>query len=739
MSGDLKNIRAIASKKLRTAWRLMRSTDFVGLCDRLARLPFKISRIAKRLRFKLVLKDPPGVDPHKVAFIQRAKRECADFLFSRTRLTLDTSEKPEVTIILLLYNKVEFTYLCLKSLSILKSSLVKFATIIIDNASSDDTKKLLDQVDGCQIIYNQDNVGFLRGCNQAAELVRSEYILFLNNDTEVFPGSVEAALTRLQNDKTIGAVGGRIILPNGTLQEAGNIIWRDGNAVGYARGEAPDFGPAMFVREVDYCSGAFLMTRAELFARQGGFDARYLPAYYEETDFCMNLRKMGLKIMYEPRVAIRHFEFGSSILNDRAFTLMNKNRSKFREKHAAFLDLKHAPKDSPHLQFRTPDQRPRLLFIEDRVPHVYYGAGFPRANSIFNALHAMGFACTLFVTREIFESWGYVYEDIPDDVEVILRRGEDELATFLKERSGHYQIVWCARPHNLQRILQDDPKVLSTRTFSLIYDAEALFSVRDQHHLQVFGRQKALKYWTTAEEMALGSYADVITSVTQSEAELWQRMCQKPTHIVGHEYRCTPTPAGFYERQDFLFLGALHAPDSPNGDSLVWFLEKVYPMLKGRIPEGIRVKQIGYISEETLEWFARNIKDLPLDLLGKVSDLTPYFNSCRAMIVPTRFASGIPQKIFDAAAFGLPVVCTDIIAKQMEWTDGEEILSAPVNDVEGFANRCVKLYESEELWKNVRKKSLDFMKKRSDPSYFSKHVEAAVLSAYKARGWEKNF
>ena len=148
--------------------------------------------------------------------------------------------------------------------------------------------------------------------NQGAALARGEFILFLNNDAEPMPGSLAALVDTLSQSPSIGAVGGKLVFPDGTLQEAGGIVWSDGACESYGRGQDPSAPEFCFERDVDFCSGAFFLTRRETFQGYGGFDERYRPAYYEDVDYCVRLWKDGLRVVYQPAAVAIHFEFGSA-------------------------------------------------------------------------------------------------------------------------------------------------------------------------------------------------------------------------------------------------------------------------------------------------------------------------------------------------------------------------------------------------------------------------------------------
>ena len=106
----------------------------------------------------------------------------------------------------------------------------------------------------------------------------------------------------------VGAVCAQLRFADGTLQEAGGIVWSDGSAWNWGRGEHPQDPRFSYPREVDYGSAAALMVRRALWEQLGGFDEHFVPAYYEDTDLCFAIRRLGCKVIYQPRAVVTHFE-----------------------------------------------------------------------------------------------------------------------------------------------------------------------------------------------------------------------------------------------------------------------------------------------------------------------------------------------------------------------------------------------------------------------------------------------
>ncbi len=223
-------------------------------------------------------------------------------------IILPEVSKPTVSIVIPVFNKALYTYNCLLTLQKYDSEISK-EVVIVNNASSDATIDLCKRLQGAfQVINNKDNKGFVEACRQGADIAKGKFVLFLNNDTQVLPNWLANMVKLMDSNPKIGITGSKLIYPNGQLQEAGGIIFNDASGWNYGRLQEPTEPKYNKNREVDYCSGASLMIRKALWEQIGGFDLRYAPAYYEDTDLCFATRAAGYKVIYCHDSEVIHHE-----------------------------------------------------------------------------------------------------------------------------------------------------------------------------------------------------------------------------------------------------------------------------------------------------------------------------------------------------------------------------------------------------------------------------------------------
>jgi GT2 family glycosyltransferase/peptidoglycan hydrolase CwlO-like protein len=658
----------------------------------------------------------------KAYYDDRARSALQAFIEGGGKLSLQRLENPKVSILLVLYNRAELTYACLTSIQ--QSVDLPFETLIVDNASTDDTATLLDRLVGAKIMRNDENIGFLRAVNQGLRETSGECVLLLNNDALLFPGALAAALATLESATDIGAVGGRIVLPDGRLQEAGSIVWNDGSCFGYGRGASPDDPAFLYRRDVDFCSGAFLLVRRDLFLELDGFDETFAPAYYEETDLCMRARERGYRVVYEPDAVILHYEFASSASQDRAIELQRINQAKFAAKHAEALGQHLAPDPGNAMIARSANRfKARVLLLDDRVPHRALGSGFPRANDIVHGLVALEYLVTIYPMTVPDENLAELYSDLPRDVEIVSGRGAANLEKFLRERPNHYDTIMISRPHNMKafnEVHRHSPELFESAR--IIYDAEAIFALRDlaKQRLECKKMSSETAEATVRSELALAQRADTIVTVSAREAAEFIKRGFGGVDVLGFRVTAQPGRSAFAERHGLLFVGAIHGDDTPNADSVLWFAKSVWPTLAKQLGQDACFIVAGTNRSQAV--WALNGESV--QVRGFVEDLSSLYDACRLFVAPTRYAGGIPYKAHEAAANGLPIVTTSLIAEQLGWTDGEHLLVADAP--EDFARRCIEAYTHEEVWQHLRQSALQKVELESSQESFRSRLTAIM-------------
>jgi GT2 family glycosyltransferase len=203
--------------------------------------------------------------------------------------------------------------------------------IVIDDASPDETRvRLRSERYGVVLIENRECLGFTAAANEGAKRARGRFLCFVNSDTEVERGAL-AALEQAAGRAGVGAAAPLLLNVDGSLQEAGGAVGRDGVTFPLGRGARPDDPTWAFTREIDYGSAACFVVRRSTFEELGGFDTAFAPAYYEDADLCLRMADRGLRTMLEPTARVTHLQYGSGS-RERAEALVARNRRTFLER-----------------------------------------------------------------------------------------------------------------------------------------------------------------------------------------------------------------------------------------------------------------------------------------------------------------------------------------------------------------------------------------------------------------------
>jgi GT2 family glycosyltransferase/glycosyltransferase involved in cell wall biosynthesis len=613
------------------------------------------------------------------------------------RIAFPPCATPEISVVIPVYGHLDFTLSCLASI-VRHPPSAPYEIIVVDDASPDASADVLAAVPGLRLVQNPENLGFIGACNAGAKAARGRFVCFLNNDTQVLPGWMDEMLGTFARETGVGLVGAKLVYPDGRLQEAGGIIWRDANGVNYGRLDDPRRPEFNYARDVDYCSGACITLETSLFRELGGFDAHFAPAYYEDTDLAFRVRQHGLRTVYQPLAEVVHFEGISSgtDLTKGVKKHQVTNRLKFLERWRTVLEARHAPPGAPLLVTKDGARRmPRLLAIDTKLPRPDQDSGSLRMFNLLVAARRLGFHVTLAV--EEYEATSFDDRDLRalrrHGIEVACPPWTTSPAHLLRRQGGLYDVVLMSRPDNATRHLEQVRRVAPRAV--TVFDTVDLHFVRPRREAEMLGDARRLERaeLRRLEEVSLAEACDFTLTVSEHERRVLLAECPSArVLVVSNIVHPQPVTTPFADRPDFLFIGGYKHP--PNADAVRWFVAEVLPLMSQRLPDA-RFLVVG--SHPTPEVLA--LAGPRVVVTGHVEDLTPLFERCRCSVAPLRWGAGVKGKINSSMSYGVPVVASTTAVEGMELAAGTDVLVA--DEPRAFADAMVRLYEDEALWQTL--------------------------------------
>lgn len=634
-----------------------------------------------------------------------------DLYREKGKINFPHVENPKVSIIIPVYNQIHYTYACL--VSILENTEgFDYEIIIADDVSTDATKEIDKFVSGLVIARNESNQGFLKNCNNAAKKARGEYIFFLNNDTTVEKDWLPPLIRLIESDKSIGMIGSKLIYPDGRLQEAGGIIWSDGSGWNYGRCDDPNKPEYNYVRDVDYISGAAIMLSRKLWEEIGGFDERYAPAYCEDSDLAFEVRKRGLRVVYQPLSVVIHFEGvsnGTDVNGTGLKRYQVENNKKLQEKWSDEFKNQYDNVGVPNA-FRARERsrdKKVILFVDHYVPTFDKDAG----------------SKTTFQYIKMFIERGYVVKFLPDNfaksepytsileqmgVEVLYgNEMRANIFEWIENNQANIDIAYLNRPHIATKYIDF---IKEKTNIKVIYYGHDLHFLRERREYELTGdveRKNASAYWKSME-LDLMRKASISYYPSNVEVDY--------IHTFDKKINAKAITAYVFEkfgnidynpdiREGVLFVGGFSHP--PNADALKYFLDNMWDEIYAQIKAPFYI--VGSNATDEIKALHNEAKGIIFKGFVSEEELKELYEKVRLVVVPLRYGAGVKGKVIEALYYNDPVITTSVGAEGIDNSYNQMLVA---DEPGNFVEKCVNLYNDKEALKAMSKAADDYVRNK---------------------------
>ena len=634
-----------------------------------------------------------------------------DLYREKGKINFPYVENPKVSIIIPVYNQIHYTYACLVSI-LENTESFDYEIIIADDVSTDATKEIDKFVSGLVIARNESNQGFLKNCNNAAKKARGEYIFFLNNDTTVQKDWMPPLIRLLESDESIGMVGSKLIYPDGRLQEAGGIIWSDGSGWNYGRCDDPNKPEYNYVRDVDYISGAAIMLSRKLWEEIGGFDERYAPAYCEDSDLAFEVRKRGLRVVYQPLSVVTHFEGvsnGTDVNGTGLKRYQVENNKKLQEKWSEEFKNQYDNVGVPNA-FRARERsrgKKVILFVDHYVPTFDKDAG----------------SKTTFQYIKMFIERGYVVKFLPDNfaksepytsileqmgVEVLYgNEMRTNIFEWIENNRSNIDIAYLNRPHIATKYIDF---IKEKTDIKVIYYGHDLHFLRERREYELTGdveRKNASAYWKSME-LDLMRKASISYYPSNVEVDY--------IHTFDKKINAKAITAYVFEkfgnidynpdiREGVLFVGGFSHP--PNADALKYFLDNMWDEIYAKIKAPFYI--VGSNATDEIKALHNEAKGIIFKGFVSEEELKELYEKVRLVVVPLRYGAGVKGKVIEALYYNDPVITTSVGAEGIDNSYNQMLVADEPGD---FVEKCVNLYNNKEALKAMSKAADDYVRNK---------------------------
>ena len=624
--------------------------------------------------------------------------------------------KPLVSVIIPVHNNFIYTYNCIHS--ILKiNPIIPYEIILADDMSTDQTKQIEKIIKNIIVIHNDKIYNFLISCNKASKFAKGKYLLFLNNDTKVYTEWLSSLVKIIESDEKIGMVGSKFIYPNGILKEAGGIVWNNGDTISFGNLNKSDMPEYNYVKEVDFISGGSFIIRKTVWNKIGGFDEKFNPSYFENIDLAFELRKIGYKVIYQPKSIVIHYGEISirkdikSVINE--YKLINKE--KFIDKWKN--ELKYQERKFNYFNARDRGQnKNRILVIDALVPRYDKDAGGRCTFLYLNLFKEIGLQVTFLPNNfNRFEPYTSILQQ--NGIEVLYGKiYKNFYENWLKDNLKYFKYVYLQRPDISNVYIDIIMKYIKGK---IIYFAHDLHFLRLYREYNITHNDNNFKDAVFLEKIEnnIFSKVDVIHVVGSFEQkylkERYKNKIIRNIPLFFYSNHLSNIEKNFSKRKNIVFVGSSH---TPNIDGVLWFYNEVYPNIINKFPD-----IIWYIIGSNENDKIKRLESKNIKIPGYLSDeeLSLLYQKCRIAIAPLRFGAGVKGKIIEAAYNQIPIITTSIGVEGLDNTTDAFIVE---DDPVKMSNIICELYTNFSKLKMMSDSGKQFIEK-----FFSKNKAKEII------------
>lgn len=608
-------------------------------------------------------------------------------------------QNPLVSIVICCYEQWSSTLLCLNALRA-QTEKISYEVIIVDDGSNDETPSELLLVQNVSVIRHEKSQGYLKSANEGASHARGTYIVQLNNDTVPQPNWLAPLVDTLEKKSQAVIVGPMFLWPNGSIQEAGGRIFPDGRATQFGNGEVSLTSEYRYSRPVDYVSGAALCVKKSFWDSVGGYDERFAPAYYEDTDLALTAISRGYEVIYQPLSKVAHWGHMSYGMNgpSRMESLINERRGIFVKKWNELL-----PSFSPTNQLRTMGvenrrSAPVILVIDHHIPQPEEDAGSKCTFQYLTLLVSLG--CVV-----KFVPWKYGCLDVFNTsltslgVELIHPMS---LSAWIKLHGRDVHTILFFRSSVMADLAAELRPDTSARFILCIADMESLRESRNPNFLH----RESIRALSDEQEafrwaQGIATHSTVERDLIRSQVSSSTLVTVIPNHIIYHPQKKLLK----HKKDSILFVGGfLH---EPNRDALAWLIDEVASHIHTHLPD-IRIIVAGsYIPSSSV----KRATDLEFVHHPSEEKLVQLYEQARVSLAPLRYGAGAKGKIIESLVHGVPVITTPIGAEGFS----EHVPCLVGKDAEELSLHILSLFHNESLHKKLSRDGLTYIGKYFSP------------------------